>query len=153
MPVRRLSWLLLVATLWAGTAFAQSEPYGVVVGGAWSRATAPSASTAVVYLEMTAHITADRLVAVTTPVAERVELHDTTVDDQGVMQMRAVEALEIPLDGTVTLAPGGLHLMLFGLRHQLNEGDRFPIELRFEQTGVLTPEVIVLAPGAPGPTP
>jgi copper(I)-binding protein len=43
--------------------------------------------------------------------------------------------------------------MLFGLRRQLSEGDRFPIELQFEQTGVLTPEVIVVAPGAPGPPP
>ncbi len=49
--------------------------------------------------------------------------------------MRPVEAIPVAAGGTVTLAPGGLHMMLIGLRQALKPGDSFPLTLRFEKAG------------------
>ena len=44
----------------------------------------------------------------------RVELHETT-EEGGIVHMRPLDHVTIPPGGTVSLAPGGRHLMLFGL--------------------------------------
>ena len=43
----------------------------------------------------------------------RVEIHETTEHD-GMMQMRRLARVTIPAKATVSFAPGGKHLMLFG---------------------------------------
>lgn len=85
---------------------------------------------------------ADRLVAVRTEVASAVELHLSAIED-GVMRMRQVETIEVPARGEVRLAPGGYHLMLIGLRRELQDGDRFPVTLEFERAGSRVVEVEV----------
>jgi copper(I)-binding protein len=79
---------------------------------------------------------ADRLVSVTSPRAERVEIHEMEMDG-AVMRMRAVPQLEIPAGGAVTLAPGGLHLMFIGVTTPFAEGETIPVELTFEQSGAV----------------
>lgn len=54
------------------------------------------------------------------------------------MQMRPVEKIEIPADGQVELAPGGLHIMLIGLQRALQPGDSIEVTLNFEQGDPLT---------------
>jgi len=77
----------------------------------------------------------DRLIAASSPLAERIEIHQTLMQD-GVMKMRAQpDGVALPVGGTVALAPGGLHLMLFGLRQLLVEGQTLPVTLRFERAG------------------
>ena len=51
------------------------------------------------------------------------------------MRMREVSALELPPGKIVTLAPGGLHLMLIGLKAPLKIGAKVPLKLRFEKAG------------------
>lgn len=70
------------------------------------------------------------VVAAESPVAEIVELH-THVHDNGVMRMRKIDKIELPAGGEVTLKPGGLHVMLLGLKQDLNEGDRISVTLKF----------------------
>jgi copper(I)-binding protein len=53
----------------------------------------------------------------------------------GVMRMRAVEAVEVPAHGQVALEPGGLHVMLIGLKAPLEEGGSFPLKLVFANAG------------------
>ena len=78
--------------------------------------------------------TLDRLTAVETNVARSVELHETRVE--GTMgQMFRVPNIPVPGRGRVELKPGGLHVMLIGLRRDLHMGDRFPIVLVFERAG------------------
>ncbi|MDF1790572.1 MAG: copper chaperone PCu(A)C, partial [Thalassobaculaceae bacterium] len=89
----------------------------------------------------------DRLVAASTPVADRAELH-THLKDGDVMKMRAIEAVEVPADGMAMLAPGGDHLMLMGLKAPLKEGESFPITLVFEKAGEMTVTVAVGGVGA-----
>ena len=94
---------------------------------------------------------ADRLLAASTTVADRVELHQMQMDGD-VMRMRALPGIEIPARSTLALrqgSPDGYHLMLFGLRRQLVTGDRFALTLRFERAGEIQVEVWVEAPRTP----
>ncbi len=68
---------------------------------------------------------ADTLVSVSTPAAERGEIHDMTMTDDGVMKMRHLaDGLEIPAGGTVELKPGGMHLMFLGLKKRSTKATR-----------------------------
>jgi periplasmic copper chaperone A len=82
----------------------------------------------------------DRLIGVSSDVAESAHLHSSATDD-GVMKMRAVETVEVPAHGEAVLGPGGLHVMLIGLKAPLEEGKSFPLTLEFEKAG----EVEVMA--------
>ncbi|WP_301583877.1 copper chaperone PCu(A)C [Halomonas alkaliantarctica] len=72
-----------------------------------------------------------RLIEAQNSITEYTELHDHVVIDE-VMQMRQVEAIEIPAQGKVTLAPGGLHLMLIGLSQPVNTGGSVSLNLFFD---------------------
>lgn len=102
----------------------------------WTRATPPRAKAGGAYLTITNTGSAeDRLIAGSTPMAGRVEIHTMTVQD-GVMIMREVEGgLVIPAGGSVDLKPGGYHVMLMGLTDGLTEGETVDITLVFEKAG------------------
>jgi copper(I)-binding protein len=85
---------------------------------------------------------ADRLVEVRSPVARRAEVHATSMDG-GVMRMRRAGPIAVGPGAPVLLEPGGLHLMLYGLDQPLVAGQRVPLELRFEKSGVVRAEALV----------
>ena len=118
----------------------------------WTRATPPKAPTAAGYLTITNKgAEADRLIAATTPDAAKGELHIMQVKD-GVMTMRPAEGgIAIPAGGSVTLAPGGYHLMFITLKDSLKEGGKLPVTLTFEKAGKVDTFLHVLAVGAQGP--
>lgn len=76
----------------------------------------------------------DRLLGISTRVADRAELHISVMQD-GVMRMRPVEAIEVPAHGEAVLEPGGLHVMLIGLKTPLEQGGSFALTLVFEKAG------------------
>jgi hypothetical protein len=75
---------------------------------------------------------AQKLVGASSLKAERIELHAHLKGADGMAQMRQVQQVEIPAKGTAVLAPGGLHLMVFGIKEPLKPGDSFPVELTFD---------------------
>ena len=85
----------------------------------------------------------DKLVAVSTPAARKAQLH-TTLNEDGVMKMRMLKAIEIPAGGHAGLKPGGDHLMLFGLVEPLKKGDAISLTLTFEKAGEVTIEVPIM---------
>jgi len=85
---------------------------------------------------------ADRLVAVSSPVAGRVELH-THLMQAGVMRMRQIESVEVNTDEPAVFQPGGNHIMLMDLNRPLKSGDSIPITLVFEKTGSIDIQAIV----------
>ena len=106
-----------------------------------------SHSTGVVYLTLVNEGGAvDRLIGIQTEVAEVVEFHET--GKQGdIMTMQRVEgAIEIPAGGRVEFKPGGLHIMLIGLKRSLNPGERFEVVLEFEKSGEVKVESEVRQP-------
>ena len=80
-----------------------------------------------------------------------VSLHETRVID-GVSRMRAVPELVVPANGTMTLQPGGLHLMLMQPRAPLQAGRRIEIDFALKGGGTLRGELVVRAPGKRAPT-
>lgn len=73
-----------------------------------------------------------RLVAASSPVAERVELHTMTMDGD-VMRMRELEdGIALPAGEMVELAPGGLHVMFIGLSGPFVAGEEVQVTLTFE---------------------
>ena len=102
-----------------------SEP--VAVRDAWVRATVPGQSVAAAYMELTSAQSA-ALVAAETSAAQKAELH-TMAMDGGVMKMRPVAKIDLPAAQTVSLKPGGLHVMLIGVKHELKAGARVPLTL------------------------
>ncbi|RUR34840.1 copper chaperone PCu(A)C [Vreelandella andesensis] len=83
-----------------------------------------------------------RLIDAQNSITEFTELHDHVVIDE-VMQMRQIEAIEIPAYGETQLAPGGLHLMLIGLNQPARKGDSVSLSLMFDNGDVLEVEAPV----------
>jgi copper(I)-binding protein len=142
-----LAALLLV---WhAGLAWPHSHEKGdIQVRHPWSRATSPDANVGVGYMEIRNTGTQpDRLVAVSTPVAKRVEMH-VTLREGEVMRMQQVQGFDIPARERVTLRPGSSHLMLVELARPLKKGERFAMRLRFERAGEMDVELEVQERGS-----
>ena len=146
--MRRVLTLLLLLALPAAAQEGRAGDLTITQG--WSRA-AGAGGTGAGYLTIgNRGTTADRLIAASTPAARRAELH-THVREGEVMRMREVPAIEIPAGGTVTLEPGGLHLMLVGLAAPLRQGGTVPVTLRFERAGEVQVSLAIQAAGARGP--
>ena len=87
----------------------------------------------------------DRLVSATSDAAESVEMHVSQTEND-VTSMRPVESIEVPAGGETELKPGGLHIILVGLKHELKVGDTVRLALTFEKAGTLSVEAEVRAP-------
>ena len=113
----------------------------------WSRP-AGQGQNGVIYLEIRNLGEADdRLVAVGTPLAKKVELHRSTMEE-GVHRMEKVDGIVVPAGGSVTLAPGGLHVMLIGLKFMLMAEETIPVSFTFEHAGAITTGVAVEVRGS-----
>ena len=94
----------------------------------------------------------DRLVSITSPVSGDVQMHEMSMQGD-VMKMRKLEdGIAVPAGATVTLAPGGLHVMFMGITAPFREGESVPATLTFEKAGAVTVEFKVEAfkPGHAG---
>ena len=102
----------------------------------WARATPKGAPVGGGYLTITNTGTApDRLLGGSVSVSSGFEIHEMAMDN-GVMKMRMLsQGLEIKPGETVTMKPGGYHLMFTGLKGQLKQGGSFPGTLQFEKAG------------------
>ena len=117
----------------------------------WSRAAGANGTGAGFLTIRNAGSQADRLVSASSPAARTVELH-THIRDGEVMRMRPVAGgIVVPAGQTVTLQPGGLHVMLIGLTEALRQGGEVPLTLRFEKAGEAQVMLHVLGAGARGP--
>lgn len=84
----------------------------------------------------------DQVVEVTSPMADRVEIHRFD-DIGGVATMQAISALPVPGDGATALVPGGSHVMLIGLHENLQPGDTIPLTLSFARSDPIVVEAMV----------
>lgn len=107
----------------------------LTLSNAYTRATPPRAPVAGGFVTIANTGADDRLVAASSPIAGRVEIHEMAMQDN-VMQMRELpDGLPIGSGETVDLKPGGLHLMFFDLTQTLTEGESVPVTLSFEKSG------------------
>jgi hypothetical protein len=116
---------------------------GLSIEDAWARPSMMVDGAVAVYFEIhNEGGDADRLIAASSPAAANVELHES-LEENGVMSMRPVEAIEVPAGGHTELKPGGLHIMLINLVEPLEVGDTIEVTLAFENAGdkMVTAEV------------
>jgi periplasmic copper chaperone A len=120
---------IAAATIISQAALAQtSSP--VTVTNAWAKTTVPGGKVSAAYMDIksTAPV---KLLKAETSIAGNVEIHNMSMKD-GVMEMKAVDAIDVPANKTVSLKPGGYHVMLMMLAASINKGDSVPIKLTFE---------------------
>ncbi len=75
-----------------------------------------------------------------------VSLHESTVVD-GVNRMREVERLPVAAGKEVAFKPGGLHLMLMGIKQPLQDGQRVALTLVLEDGREVPAELVVKKQG------
>lgn len=123
-------WMIAAAaSLVAQAAWAAN----ISVTDAWARATMPGQPVSGAYMQIRSDTDA-RLLSVSSSVVPRVEVHEMSMDG-GVMRMREVKAIELPKGKTVSLAPGGYHIMLMNLKKPIAAGDVIPLTLVVESDG------------------
>jgi copper(I)-binding protein len=137
--------ILALAAVLLLAACSRTEAHGyklgdLAVGHPWSRPAAQGMNGAG-YLTITnTGAEPDTLIAVESPAAARVEIHEGSTAS-GVMRMQALpEGLPIAPGATVTLKPGGAHLMLIGLTAPLKADGKAPATLVFKRAGRLAVE-------------
>ena len=142
---------IAASLLYCAAALAQTgaQTGSIEIKEAWARATPGGAQNGAAYVTLVSP-TGDRLTGVSSPVAEKAELHQMT-NDGGIMKMREVTAIELPPGTPVSLKPGGLHVILMGLKHPLQPGQSVPMTLQFEKSGTREVDVAVGKVGATGP--
>lgn len=146
--------IVVIAATACGAPSSQSSAHEMpahaelAVHDGWAAPTPAGVDVAAGYLTISNHThAADRLLSATSARAERVEVHEMTMNGS-VMQMRAVERLNIPAGRDVTLGPGGMHLMFFGVREPFAEGQTIPVHLVFETAGAMDVSLPVSRHGA-----
>jgi len=139
--------LTLAALLFVGLTVWAAEIARIEVAGAWARPTIGQGTTSAAYMTIANKgDRGDMLKSARTPKAKAVELHQTTMTADGVMQMRKIEgAVPIEAGASLVLKPGGTHLMLLGLEDALRAGEELILTLEFVNAGAVDVVVPVSA--------
>ncbi len=148
MRRRPSAGLFAVAMLIAGCG--RQPAAGLNVTGAWVRLPAVGGRPGAAYFTVRGGAAADRLTAVDSPSAQRAELHEGGMMN-GMMTMRPMSGVDVPAGGRVAFAPGGDHVMLFGIDPALRSGGTLPLRFRFASGVTRTAEAKLVATGDPEP--
>jgi copper(I)-binding protein len=140
----------LLATQPAGAA--DYDVGSIHIAQTWARATPKGATSAAGYMTITNKgTTPDKVRCVSSDASAQCRIHSVTTEN-GVMKMRPVEGgLEIKPGETVTLKPGGYHLMMEDLKHPLQAGQSVKVTLKFDHAGTVDVAYPVAAIGTPAP--
>jgi len=123
-----------IATRLAIAAFAlmavASAQAQVTVKDAWVRTTMPEQRSTGAFMQLQA-VVDSKLVGVSSAVAQNAAIHEMAMEHDS-MTMREVSSVALPAGKTVELKPGGIQVMLIGLKQPLKEGETVPLTLVFE---------------------
>lgn len=126
--LRSLLWLTVVLI---SACSPQGREADIIIDSPWIRETPPGRTVAAGYLKVSNNgAQARALVKADSPAASRVEMH-SMVNADGMMRMRQIDRLDIPAGSSVSLEPGGLHLMLFDIETAA-VGHHIPMTLTFD---------------------
>lgn len=130
--MRILPTLAAIALVASAAHAADARQSQIEVSAPWSRPAAAGMNGAGYMTLANRGRTADRLTAVESPVAKRVEIHRSTMTN-GVMSMQRLDdGVAIGAGRSVAFAPGGNHVMFIGLTQALKTGDKAPATLVFQ---------------------
>ncbi|MES2861006.1 MAG: copper chaperone PCu(A)C [Pseudomonadota bacterium] len=102
----------------------------VVISSAICRPTPTGRQVTGCYLTLTAPA-ADTLVSISTPLAALAQVHESRMESNMMMMRELETGLPMPAGQAVSLAPGGNHVMLMGVKEPLKTGDTVPLTLTF----------------------
>lgn len=130
-----LGWITAAATLGMIAACGESAPPGaaIEVEDAWVRTSGSGANSAAYMIVRNEGTSSERLSGARAGFARMTELHRTTIDDSGLARMGRVEGLDLPPGLSVSLEPGGYHIMLMEVE-SLAEGDTVALTLLLESS-------------------
>ncbi len=119
----------------------------------WVRLPAVPGRPAAAYLTIHGGPEPARLVAVESTAVGSSELHQSmkTGPSGSVVGMQRLDGLDVPAGGEVSFAPGGNHVMLFGVSPQVKPGQTMRLSVRFEKGQPLTIDARVVSAGDPAP--
>lgn len=123
----------LAAALLISLASLPAWAANISVTNAWARATMPGQPVGGAYMKIQSDADA-RLLSASSSAVPRVEVHEMKMDGD-VMRMREVKAIDLPKGKTVSLEPGGYHIMLMGLKKPITAGEVIPLTLVVESDG------------------
>jgi periplasmic copper chaperone A len=132
---KKLALLTMMFSIFYSVSFAASK---IEIKGAWVRAIPPASSLTAAYMVIENKGNEDdRLVKVSSIDSDSAEIHATSVNEQGVANMKKVDAIDIPAGKGAELKPGGYHIMLIGLKKPLKVGDEVELNLKFGKAGTI----------------
>lgn len=136
-------WLLISLVCVFSLPALAAEPGAIQLEEPWARESPPAVKNGAAYMTLVnTGAEADRLLSASGEVAETIELHTHLVENN-VMKMRKVDAIEVAPGEPTALKPGGLHIMLIGLKKPLAAGQTFPLTLKFDKAGEIPVQVLV----------
>jgi len=116
----------------------------------WVRLAAVPGRPAAAYLTIHGGPEPARLVAVESPSVGSSELH-RSMKTGSMVGMQRLDGLDVPAGGVLSFAPGGNHVMLFGVSPQVKPGQTMRLSIRFEKGQPLTIDASVVGAGDPAP--
>lgn len=136
--VLALVGMFILAACGGGAMGGEEHGDGVEAHDYWAR-TGMMGGNSAAYMMLHNHGTADdAVVGVSTDIADAAELHLSMMGDDGTMKMVQQEKLDLPADGELELKPGSYHIMLIGLKKDLNVGDEITVTLHFQNSEDIT---------------
>lgn len=143
----------------SSTSTGSASSTGVKVTNAWARVTPETAKTGAAYMTISSP-DGDTLTGVSVPssIAGMAQLHETTgsmesmddtqsddsmsSSDSSMKGMKEVSEIKVPAGGSVTLKPGGYHVMLMELAKPITAGESVPLTLTFEKAGTVKVDAV-----------
>lgn len=109
-----------------------TQASAVVAHDAWAREPAPSRDVTGLFVVLENSGALPRsVVSASSDAADKVELHEMKMTD-GMMSMSPVKQIDVPAHGKTALKPGGLHVMMFGLKKRPAPGDTLSVTLTLD---------------------
>ncbi len=124
-----------------------ADPAPLYVDRAWVQINPNDAGPASGYFTIHGGAEPTRLLSVTTEGAQRIEMHES-IEKNGMMTMQAVESVDVPAKSKVEFAPGGKHLMIFGVNPAIVETGKLTMTMFFANGDRLIVDAVVRKAGA-----
>ena len=134
--------IFLVTSLFVG---GHVVAQNVTISNSWVRATVQGQKATGAFMTVTSKENS-KLIAVSSPIASIVEIHEMKMD-KDVMKMSALpNGLDLPAGKAVDLKPGGFHIMLMDLKLPLNKDVAVPLTLTFQDSSGKKSQQVVQVP-------
>lgn len=134
---------LILGLLCSAVVFAGTAADAITVADPYVPALPPGQPNSLAYMGLTNNSDQDiELVAAESAASKVVELHTHVMQD-GMLNMIAIDKIDLPAGKTVKLEPNGLHIMLIGLVKDLKDGDKVALNLVFKDGSKKAVEVPV----------